>query len=85
MKWMEVIERSLRSSLPISQLFCESWMFMKENPDNIKKVNGTNGSDSTKLEKNNLKMLKNNVLILYRPEFLNVTEYQGENKENTRL
>ena len=58
---------------------------MKENPDNIKKVNGTNGSDSTKLEKNNLKMLKNNVLILYRPEFLNVTEYQGENKENTRL
>ena len=42
---------------------------MKENPDNIKKVNGTNGSDSTKLEKNNLKMLKNNVLIQYRPEF----------------
>ena len=55
-------------------------MFVKENPDNKKnKINGTNGSDSTKLEKNNLKMPKNNVLILYRPEFLNITEYRGEN------
>ena len=52
-------------------------MFVKENPDN-KKINGTNGSDSTKLGKNNLKMPKNKVLILYRPEFSNITEYRGE-------
>ena len=33
---VEVVERSYRDGLPIPLLSCESWMFVKENPDRKK-------------------------------------------------
>ena len=35
---MEVVKRSKRDNLPLHLLSCESWMFVKENPDRKKKL-----------------------------------------------
>ena len=35
-KWVEVLESSQRISLPLPLLPCESWMFVKESPDEKK-------------------------------------------------
>ena len=39
-KRVEVVQRSSRDSLPLPLLFCESWMFVKENLDRKKKFDG---------------------------------------------